>query len=216
MIHPTTPDKPSKPTPDFPLFPHATGRWAKKIRGRLHYFGKWDDPDGALAKYLAEKDDLHAGRTPRVAPEALTVYTLCGKFLTAKKQALDAGELKARTFAEYTATCRRIIRSFGRGRLVADLRPDDFARLRADMAKRWGPVRLKAEVIRTRTPFNWAAENLLLTSAVAFGGAFCVPSAKTLRVHAPQRGRRCSSRRKSAGCLACRRVHQRPTPSCRP
>lgn len=52
--YPTAPKptvKPAKPYPNYPLFAHPTGRWAKKNRGKLNYFGPWVDPDGALAKY---------------------------------------------------------------------------------------------------------------------------------------------------------------------
>src|SRR5258708_1979505 len=96
--HPTTSTKPGKPYPDFPLFPHAAGVWAKKIRGKMHYFGPWEDADAALAKYLEQKDDLHAGRKPRPDVNAVTVKDVANAFLNAKQALVDTGELSPRTW----------------------------------------------------------------------------------------------------------------------
>jgi integrase len=186
---PTAADRPAKPQPDFPLFAHASGRWAKKIRGRLHYFGKWEDgPDAALKSYLEQKDDLHAGRMPRVSSEALTVRSLCGRYLTAKKQLLEAGEIKARTYEEYADTCRRLIRVFGRNRPVADLRPSDFEALRASIARKWGPHRLGNEITRVKGVLRYAVLAGLVDRPVPVGPAFCKPSAKVMRLHRQARG----------------------------
>ena len=87
--------KPKKPYRDFPLFPHATGRWAKKIRGKTHYFGYWRDQPGngwqaAIDLYTNQRDDLHAGRTPRVTGDGLTVKDLLNRFLTGRRIWLTA------------------------------------------------------------------------------------------------------------------------------
>src|SRR5262249_27421585 len=139
--------KPEIPPPPpgfdkFPLFPHATKRWAKKILGKLHYFGPWHDPQGALNAYLKDKEALHSGRKPRPEATGMALDELCNGFLHAKKQLWDSGELTERTWRDYAAACKLLIAHFGRTRLAADLGPDDFAGLRAELARTRGPVTL--------------------------------------------------------------------------
>src|SRR5262245_15286135 len=136
--------KTAKPYPEFPLFRHATGQWAKKIKGRLFYFGV--DRDAALKKYFDQKDDLHAGRDPRRQDDSLTIRDLCNEFLTAKKHQQDAGELSSRSFRDYYRVCETLLKFFGRAWPVASLRPEDFQRFRADLAKTRGPVALASSV----------------------------------------------------------------------
>jgi hypothetical protein len=79
MSHSKKKARPQKPSKDFPLFVHATGRWCKKVRGKFAYFGKIaEDPKGetALQLWLDQRDDLLAGRVPRAKRNELTVETL--------------------------------------------------------------------------------------------------------------------------------------------
>jgi integrase len=183
-----TPGKPTKPYPNFPLFPHATGRWAKKIRGKLHYFGPWANPNGALDNYLKQKDALHAGRKPRPEPGALTVKEAANAFLNAKKALVNVGELSPRTFASYEAAARELVGHMGKSRLVADLDPQDFATLRNKMARKWGPHRLATTIQYIRSVFKYAFEAGLIQSPVRFGPGFKRPTKKTMRLHRAGQG----------------------------
>jgi integrase len=181
-------DKPAKPYPEFPLFAHATGRWAKKIRGRLHYFGPWVDPDGAVARYLEQKDALHAGRKPKPEPGAVTVKDVANAFLNGKQQLVKDGELSPRTWAGYQIAADELVAHLGKMRIVADLDAADFAALRNRMAKKWGPHRLGTTVQYVRSIFKNAYEAGLIPSPMRFGPGFKRPTKKTMRLHRAKHG----------------------------
>jgi integrase len=197
------PDRPQKPYPDFPLSPHASGAWQKKIRGKIHYFGRWarvvegkltrvpgDGWEDALREYQEVRDDLHAGRTPRVNADGLAVGDLCNRFLTSKLRKQEAGELGRQTFADYKIVTDLMVATFGAGRLVEDLAADDFAILRDRMVKQWGPVRLANSITRAKSVFKYAADNGLVEKAVRYGTEFRKPDQSVLRRHRAKSGER--------------------------
>ncbi len=179
-------DKPRKPYDGFPLFPHASKRWAKKIRGQLKYFGPWaDDQDRgagvALEKYQEQATDLHAGRTPRPPGDGATVADLVNRFLTAKRHLLDSGEIVGRTFQDYHAACENIVNAFGRNRILTDIDAADFRSLRKSLAKRFGPVALGNQIQRIRTVFKFGFDEAILDRPVRYGQGFARPQRRVLR-----------------------------------
>jgi integrase len=193
--------KPAKPYPDFPLTPHPSGHWCKKIRGKVHFFGPWgrrvngtlerlpgNGADEALARYNEQAADLHAGRKPRPEAGALTVKALCNDFLNVKQTLVKSGELSRQSWVEYRRACDLLVERFGKGRLVADLAPEDFGALREVMAARWGPIRLGLTIQRVRSVFKYAFEVGLIDTPVRFGPSFVRPSAKVLRLHKAKGG----------------------------
>jgi hypothetical protein len=175
--------KVGKPRPGFPLFLHASGNWAKKVKGRMCYFGKLaDDPRGeaALDLWLAQRDDLLASRIPRTKADQFTLRDLCNQFLSSKRSVLESGKLSPRSFADYLETSRQLIDFFGKHRPVDDLMPTDFGRYHASMTKAWGPVTVGNMIRRTRVVFNYAVKNGLIPG-IHYGSEFAIPKKKVLR-----------------------------------
>ena len=170
-----------KPYPDFPLTAHPSGRWCKKIKGKLFCFGALANPEAALAKFLDEKNDLYAGRVPRSKIEAgPTLRNLCNEFLTAKKDKLERGEITARTFYDLYGAAERLIKELGKDRLLTDIRAEDFAAMQRAFPKKWGPIRRGREIQCVRSIFNYGMAQGLIQTIVRFGD-FKKPSKSVLR-----------------------------------
>lgn len=182
---------PKKPRKNYPLWPHPAGQWAKKINGTTYYFGRWADPDTAEERYNRERADLEAGRIPRDRQSTgCAIKTLCDKFLEQKRRGLSTGEISQRSIDDYERACAKITLSFGESRLLEDLTPDDFARLRCEMAESWGPVRLGNEIIRIRCVFKFAYDWGLIAAPPRYGGGFGKPKAAVLRRERQKKGKR--------------------------
>jgi len=181
---PKTKQKPAKPRKDFPLGAASNGQWCKKIRGKIHYFGIWSNPDAAEAEYLRCKEYLQAGRLPPAKSNTgIRMSDLCNRFLNAKRALRDTGELSARTFVDYHAACADILEHFGKDRLVEDCGPDDFDGYRSKTSKGRGLHHIAKRVTQVRMLFGFAFENELIEKPIRFGQQFSRPSMKSMRLH---------------------------------
>lgn len=115
------------------MFWHQQGYWAKKIEGKLHYFGtrggSWQD---ALKEFESQVHLLQLGEPRSVT--GVTVKDLCNLFLASKNQFVQSGEFALRSFRDYRRVCKQICKLLGESRDVEKLMPSDFATLRADAA----------------------------------------------------------------------------------
>lgn len=192
MATPTN-SKPKKPYPEFPMFPHATGQWAKKIKGKVWYFGTWADPDAALAKYNDWIHEIHAGRDPRrtgvvqVYSDTLTVSDMCGLFLERQERRISLGEVSRRHFTDNLRSCRLLVDHFGKFTRAAALRAADFSAFKAGFPATWGPEKNGNEIQRIRTCFKWAFESDLIPHLPNFGPDFKKPSRTIKRRDQQQR-----------------------------
>lgn len=183
-------EKPAKPSDDFPLFPHGSGQWAKVIRGKTHYFGSWANPSAAEEKYLEVAEDLHAGRTP--VPKAgndPTVRDVANAFIKAKRKKLDNGKLSPRTFIDYDATCKLLVKELG-NHAVRHLTPTDFTKLHDKLSGNYSSESMRGMITQIRGVFKYAAGQDLIAKVPKYGEDFVIPDQKELRMERAENERK--------------------------
>jgi integrase len=177
-------DKPEKPYAAFPLTPHNSGKWAKKIRGKSYYFGRWEDPDGALREYNGVKDSLLAGRKPvSSSPASKTVRELFNAFLDRQLARVDAGRLEPRSYQDNRSALQEFARAVGPARVFGELKPADFGSARSSFAGHLGPHALSRSVTHVKSAINYGIKNGLIVPPILFGDRFDKETKKTLRMN---------------------------------
>lgn len=177
--------KPEKPK-NFPLYPHASGQWAKRILGKVYYFGPWANPQAARAKYLDEKDNLHAGRPRKAAkiPGVLTVSDVCEAFYADKERAHEAGDITERTLGEYKGICVTIGDALGDDTPIDLVTFDELSKLRSTLGKgkreqKVSPVTHKRLLTFARMVFSFGNDEL--GTNVRYKKALKTPPARVIR-----------------------------------
>lgn len=183
--------KPRKPHPTFPLTPHPNGQWCKKIRGRVHFFGVWDDPVAALDHYNRQASDLHAGRQPRASSpsDVPTVKELGNTYLAVQAEKASRGLITASYFNYCKKAVKAFVRFVGKDRCWDDLRPADFGQYRMYLYDHYGVCAIDRAITVIRSMLKHAWENDLIDRPIKFAGQFEKPSAKERRRSRSQRDR---------------------------
>lgn len=168
-------EKPPKPYPDFPLYPHANGQWAKKIRQKTRFFGPWADWRGALEEY-----ERMAGVEP--TPEAFDLDDLVNLFLAAKKKEATSGEVKWATWQEYKRAAGLMLDILGRATPVEHLRGDHFMRLREKLVEQIpNPVTLRNTLVKIRVICKWAYSTDKVVQPLRYEHALKRPPTRLIR-----------------------------------
>lgn len=179
-----------KPHKNFPLTPHPSGQFCKKISGKIFYFGTVSDPDAALQRYHEHAKGLHGGQINQIDRSGeLTIAELANEFLAAKERKRASGDIEGATFVEYHRDCELMVKYFGRHHEVASITRKELAGYRDYLAKGVNATTLNNRIGNARSIFKFAYDRELIDRPVRFGEDFKRPERRLLRRAKAKAGR---------------------------
>lgn len=177
----STKARPQKPYPEFPLFAHNNGQWCRKIAGKLHSFGTWDDPNAALKNHNDNFANLKEGLEKAEDFDGCRVADVINEYLSVQEDRLELGEIQQVTFDSLKYVGQLIVEFIPKTRAVDSLTPKDFRKLRTGMMKRYAPTNTRVNMSRVRSIFKFAYEERMITIPVFFGRGFDAPTKAMIR-----------------------------------
>jgi integrase len=149
------PEKPPKPYEGFELFPHNNGSWAKKINGKIVYFGPWADWRAALKKYHA-----------LLAYPTKNLKGCIERYNESRKLLQQSGEITLRHRMDIERTLAGLLDHLG-SRTISSIKSEDFGGWRAKLTKTNGVVSLTNHIMRVRAFLNWCIREHIITAMPA-------------------------------------------------
>lgn len=162
---------------------HGSRGWVKRINGKPRWICSdriAPTPEAADDYYEKHFTDIWQ---PPTAPPATVDEVTVGYLGDAWHDRKSRSDVEAETVAVHDAAVADFVMELGRAKLVADLAPADFRRVRAGWAKRFGPHRLRQFIGCIKAMFRWAHKPPLRLPEPDYGDEFNEPRRIEVRRH---------------------------------
>ena len=147
----------------FPLTLHSTGQYCKKIKGKIHYFGK--DKKQALERYLEQAAFLHNGKAKmfKTTNGSMTLKSLCNIYLQYQQSRVTSAEITVRHYADQISCLRKFMSFIGQHHKINEISTLDLQNYKRRLKRAYNSAhRINLNISIMKTMFHWAKKNDML------------------------------------------------------
>ncbi|MHC4499375.1 MAG: hypothetical protein ACYS21_09725, partial [Planctomycetota bacterium] len=147
----------------FPLTLHSTGQYCKKIKGKMHYFGK--DKKQALERYLEQAAFLHNGKAEMLNTTNgnMTLKSLCNIYLQHQQAKAASAEITIRHHADQTSCLKKFVSFIGQHRRINKISTLDLQNYKRKLKRTYDSAhRINLSISIMKAMFHWAKKNDIL------------------------------------------------------
>ena len=147
----------------FPLTLHSTGQYCKKIKGKMHYFGK--DKKQALERYLEQAAFLHNGKAKmyKNSNGNMTLKSLCNIYLQHQQTKAASAEITIRHYADQISCLKKFMSFIGQHCKINEISTIDLQNYKRKLRRVYNSAhRMNLHISIMKTMFHWARKNDIL------------------------------------------------------